>query len=145
MALKKTELKIYCRNEDPKEAMKQIKELKTCFDFVEPTVTEPLPAEEDFKRVCEKTLKKLWKMEPRLKDSKLTKIKKYIDYEYGYSAYRLDLEMDRIFDRFTRILILRIGETIELRLSFMVPRVKSYAYENASNSVPSGQFLSGVI
>ena len=84
--------------------MKQIRELKTCVAF-DPS-TEPLPAEEDFKRACEKTLKKLWKMEPRLKDSKFTKIKKYVDNEYGYSAYRLDLEMDRIFDRFTRILML---------------------------------------
>ena len=46
---------------------------------------------------------------------------------------------------FNKTLLIRIGETIELRLPFMVPRVKSYAYENASNSVPSGQFLSGVV
>ena len=50
-----------------------------------------------------------------------------------------------IFEEKLTKIKLRIGETIELRLPFMVPRVKSYAYENASNSVPSGQFLSGVI
>ena len=82
--------------------MKQIRELKTCVAF-DPS-TEPLPAEEDFKRACEKTLKKLWKMEPRLKDSKFVKIKKYVDDEY--SAYDLDFEMVDIFKRFTRILML---------------------------------------
>ena len=52
------------------------------------------------------------------------------------TAYKLQ---DRLFQ------FLRIGDTIELRSPFMVPRVKSYAYGNASNSVPSGQFLSGVV
>ena len=81
--------------------MKQIRELKTCVAF-DPS-TEPLPAEEDFKRACEKTLKKLWKMEPRLKDSKFTKIKKYVDDEYGYYP---TTEMDAILDRFTKISML---------------------------------------
>ena len=96
--------KVYCRNEDPKEARKQIIALKTCFDFNKPLVTEPFPAKEDFKRACEKTLEKLWRMEPR-KDSKFAKIRKYVDKEYGYSVYDLDLEMANIFDRFTRILM----------------------------------------
>ena len=88
--------KIYCRNEDPKEAMKQINELKTCFDFQQPT--QPFPTEEDFKRACEKTLKNLWKTEPRLKDTKFEKIKKYIDrYTFGYAVHRLDREMYEIF------------------------------------------------
>ena len=43
-------------------------------------------------------------MEPRLKDSKFVKIKKYVDDEY--SAYDLDFEMVDIFKRFTRILML---------------------------------------
>lgn len=84
--------------------MKQIKALKTCVDFY--PSTEPFPAEKDFKRACEKTLEKLWKMEPRLKASKFTKIKKYVDNEYGYDAYNLDLEMDDIFGRFTQISML---------------------------------------
>ena len=63
--------KIYCQNEDPKEAMKQIIEMKTCLGFRQPK--KPFPAEEDFKRACEKTLKKLWEIEPRLRDSKFTK------------------------------------------------------------------------
>ena len=83
--------------------MKQIKELKTLVAFYQPNVTKPFPAKEDFKCACEKSLKKLWNMEPRLKDSKFTKIKKYVDNEGGYTAYNLDLA---IFDRFTRILML---------------------------------------
>ena len=98
--------KIYCRNEDPKEAMKQIKSLETCLAFQQPT--QPFPGEADFKRACEETLKKLWKLEPRLKDTKFVKIKKYIDpYTYDYALYRLDLEMDNILDTcFTRMQIL---------------------------------------
>ena len=95
--------KIYCRNEDPKEAMKQIKELKTCLRFRQPP--KPFPAEDNFKRACEETLKKLWNMEPRLRDSKFVKIKKYIDrYTYAYGVNRLDREMDEIFTNcFTQI------------------------------------------
>ena len=95
--------KIYCRNKDPKEAMKQIKELKTCLEFRQPK--KPFPAEEDFKRVCERTLKKLWKMEPRLRDSKFTKIKKYIaDEDMKYNLYELDYDMyHMLHDCFTFI------------------------------------------
>ena len=63
--------KIYRQNEDPKEAMKQIKEMNPCLGFRQPK--KPFPAEGDFKRACEKTLKKLWEIEPRLRDSKFTK------------------------------------------------------------------------
>jgi len=59
--------KIYCRNEDPKEAMKEIKGLKTCVFFNEST--DPFPSEQDFKKASKKCLETLWKMEPRLKDS----------------------------------------------------------------------------
>ena len=67
--------KIYCRNEDPKEAIKQIRELKTCIYFEQST--QPALAEDDLKRESEKTLNELWKFEP-LDDSKFIKIKKYL-------------------------------------------------------------------
>ena len=54
---------IYCRNEDPKDAMKQIKELKTCCSFEEPTL--PLPNESDLKKGFEEALQELWKYRER--------------------------------------------------------------------------------
>ena len=94
--------KIYRQNEDPKEAMKQIKEMNTCLGFRQPK--KPFPAEEDFKRACEKTLKKLWEIEPRLRDSKFTKIKKYIDENTKYALHKLDTGMEEmIYDCFTII------------------------------------------
>jgi len=68
--------KIYCRNEDPKEAMKQIKELKTCLKFKEPT--QPFPAEAEFRRMSEEVLETIWKLEPELKESKFVKIEKFV-------------------------------------------------------------------
>ena len=65
--------KIYCRNEDPKEAIKQIRELKTCI-YLYPA-TRAILAEDALKRESEKTLNKLWKSEP-LDGSKFIKIKK---------------------------------------------------------------------
>ena len=98
--------KIYCRNEDPKEAMKEIKELKTCLCFEESTM--PFPTEEVLKKASKKCLDTLWKMEPRLKDSKFTKIKKYTaDGDINYDIYRFDEEMYKILDTcFTKIEIL---------------------------------------
>ena len=66
--------------------MKQIEELKTCVLFNESS--EPFPSEQDFKQASEKCLDTLWKMEPRLKDSKFTKIKKYIA-EFDHFNYAL--------------------------------------------------------
>ena len=50
--------KIYCRNQDPKEARKQIKNMKNCLAFKEPFL--PLPEKEVWKKSCEKFLKNLW-------------------------------------------------------------------------------------
>ena len=80
--------KIYCRNEDPKEAIKQIQELKTCIFFEQST--QLALAEDDLKRESEKTLNNLWNVEPELGDSKFIKIKKYIGYDinqYGLDDY----------------------------------------------------------
>ena len=68
---------IYCRNEDPKEAMEQIRQLKSFVDCWEPT--KPFPTEEDFKHACETALDRLWNLEPHLGDSKFDKIKKYVN------------------------------------------------------------------
>ena len=94
---------IYCRNEDKKEAMKQIKELKTCVFFKEST--EPFPTEQDFKQACEKCLETLWKMEPRLKDSKFTKVKKYIEVgHFNHALCNFDHGMCKMLnDCFTKI------------------------------------------
>ena len=54
--------KIYCRHSNPKEAMKEIKKLKTCFRFEEPSWV--LPNKADLKRGYEKTLEKLWSHGP---------------------------------------------------------------------------------
>ena len=82
-------------------------QLKTCLDFQQPT--QPFPAEEYFKRACGETLKKLWEMEPWLKGTKLTQIKRYIEVDrgHGYGLHRLGFEMYKIFNTcFTRIQIL---------------------------------------
>ena len=65
--------KIYCRNEDPKEAMKQIKELKNCIDFYEPDHFYESD-EVDLKLGFEKTLENLWSFGPS-GSSKWTHIK----------------------------------------------------------------------
>ena len=80
--------------------------MKTCLGFRQPK--KPFPAEEDFKRACKKTLKKLWEMEPRLRDSKFTKIKKYIDEnKTKYALHQLDSEMNEMInDCFTIIRML---------------------------------------
>ena len=93
--------KIYCRYEDPKEAIKQIKELKTCIYFHQ--ATEPILAEETLKRESEKTLNELWKVQP-LDDSKFVKIRKYVNFTAGYSIFNLNDKMSQAINyRFTRI------------------------------------------
>ena len=70
---------IYSRNENPKEAMEQIKKLKTCILFWEPS--KPFPSK-DSKHSFEKALDNLWKVEPRRfarGDSKFARIKEYIN------------------------------------------------------------------
>ena len=69
--------KIYCREKDPKEAMKKIKALKNCISFQR--ALPVFPAEKDFKRACETTLNRLWKLEPYSGDSKFEKIKKFLN------------------------------------------------------------------
>ena len=68
---------IYCRHKDPKEAMKEIGRLKSC--WTSELATKPFPSEEDFKSMCETALDRLWKLEPRLGDSKFERIKKFIN------------------------------------------------------------------
>ena len=67
--------KIYCRHSNPKEAMKEIKKLKTCFQFEEPRWV--LPNEADLKRGYEQTLEKIWSHGP----SKWLQVKKFLDNE----------------------------------------------------------------
>ena len=69
--------KIYSRNEDHKEAIKQIRQLKTCYS-IHPS-KKSFPANEDFINACAITLDRLWKFEPHLGDSKFDKIKKFIN------------------------------------------------------------------
>ena len=70
--------KTYCRNENPKEAMKEIKNMKTCLSFTEPTM--PLPKKEVLKKSCEKSLEKLWAHEnPSI--SKWEKIQAFLERE----------------------------------------------------------------
>ena len=68
---------IYCRNKDPKEAMKEIIQLKSLYHVWKPA--KPFPDGTDFKNACETVLDRLWKLEPHLNDSKFDKIRKYIN------------------------------------------------------------------
>ena len=68
---------IYCRHKEPKEAMKEIERLKHCWGFE--LAEKPFPSEENFKNMCETVLDRLWKLEPRLGDSKFEKIRKYVN------------------------------------------------------------------
>ena len=96
--------KIYCGNEDPKEAMKQFKELKTCIFFEEPDNSSL--TEKDLKDSIKKALDKLWEVEPRT-DSKFDKIKKYVDRKYTWKdreIFNLTFDMAKILSRgFTQI------------------------------------------
>ena len=75
--------KIYCREKDPEEAMKKIKELKNCITFQKSA--RSFPAEENFKTACETTLDRLWKKDPHLSDSKFDKIKKFVSEDITLS------------------------------------------------------------
>ena len=73
--------KIYCRNEDPKEAMKQIKQLNNCFGFYEANnYHNYVLDEENLKRGFEKTLENLWSFGPA-GSSKWTHIKSFMHTE----------------------------------------------------------------
>ena len=87
--------KIYCQNEDPKEAIKQIRELKTCIYFEQST--QPALAEDDLKRESEYTLNTLWKLKPL--DSKFITIKKYVGGQHAYTMHSLT---DKMYNAFTR-------------------------------------------
>ena len=76
--------KIYCRNEDPKEAMKQIRELKTCIVFHESH--ESLPNEADLKLGFDKALENLWSLD----SSRWTCIERYMKNECDECQYILD-------------------------------------------------------
>ena len=96
--------KIYCRNEDPKEAIKQIRELKTCIYLYQ--ATKPILTEDALKRESEKTLNKLWKLEPT-DDSKFIKIKKYVNTYGSAHIFYLNNTMYHLLNyRFTKIKML---------------------------------------
>ena len=78
--LKSEVYKIYCRNEDPKEAMKQIREMKTCIQFSEPD--ESVLNEKDLERAFDDTLENLWRFGPA-GSSKWTKIRNFLDEKYN--------------------------------------------------------------
>ena len=75
--------KLYCREKDPEEAMKKIKDLKNCILFEKST--RSFPEEKDFKIACETTLDRLWKFQPNLGDSKFDKIKKFVNEDITLS------------------------------------------------------------
>ena len=74
---------IYCRSENTKIAMKEIKELKTCIKFHEPT--ESLPNEPDLKDGLNKALERLWSFGPP-GSSKWTHIEKFMQNECTYNC-----------------------------------------------------------
>ena len=74
---------IYCRSENPKTAMKEIKELKTCISFQEPT--QSLPNEPDLKDGLNKALERLWSFGPP-GSSKWTHIEKFMTNECTHNC-----------------------------------------------------------
>ena len=76
--------KIYCQNEDPKEAMKQIKNMKTCIFFKEPVL--PLPKETVLKKGFDEALKNLlWSGSSR--HSKRDRIQRFLDAKPDSSPF----------------------------------------------------------
>ena len=69
--------KIYCRNDDPKEAMKQIKEMKTCILFEE--AWYPLPKEKTLKRCFDDIKEEIFSHGGTGKETKWAQIKKFLD------------------------------------------------------------------
>ena len=102
---------IYCRNEDPKEAMKQIRKLKSFVAYWEST--KPFPTEEDFKRTCETALDRLWNLKPHLGESKFDKIKEFADRAISFSQLSKSddtlniLSLFKVNEYFTQIRLLR--------------------------------------
>ena len=107
--------KIYCQNKDPKEAMKQIKNMKTCLSFNEPEMT--MPKKEVWRKSCEKLLENLWSHGNPAK-SKWEQIQAFLDGdidEYGIFRELLPVTIDGnieehyiwniIYGSFTRIKI----------------------------------------
>ena len=74
---------IYCRSENSKTAMKEIKELKTCISFQKPT--ESLPNEPDLKDGFNKALERLWSFGPP-GSSKWTHIERFMQNECIYNC-----------------------------------------------------------
>ena len=97
--------KIYSRNQNTKEAMEQIKKLKACILFQEPS--QPFPAK-DLKPSFEKALDNLWKVKPQCVVSKFARIKKYIERKSKkYYIDELDSETCLAFRNcYTRIVML---------------------------------------
>ena len=106
--------KIYRRNKDPKDAMKQIKKLKNCISFEEPRWT--FPNETDFEITCKKALRTLLSFGT----SKFETIKRFLEegsyYEETFQTMvpicipeiaQFATDLDKIMDNcFTRIKIL---------------------------------------
>ena len=93
--------KTYCREQDPKEAMKKIKELKGLILFNE---SWREPDEKEFNRISKNTLNKLWKLKPRC-ESKFDKVRRFVDGNvYGVigSIYE-DKTLGQILNRMTKI------------------------------------------
>jgi len=93
--------KTYCREQDPEEAMKKIKELKGFISF-EKSWSEP--NEKELDRMSKYTLNKLWKQKPRC-ESKFDKVKRFVDDRiYGLmGAFYDNKTMGGILYRLTKI------------------------------------------
>ena len=93
--------KTYCREQDPEEAMKKIKELKGFISF-EKSWSEP--NEKELDRMSKNTLNKLWKQKPRC-ESKFDKVKRFVDDRiYGLmGAFYDNKTMGGILYRLTKI------------------------------------------
>ena len=93
--------KTYCREQDPKEAMKKIKELKGLISFNE---SWREPDEKEFNRISKNTLNKLWKLKPRC-ESKFDKVRRFVGgrtYSVIGSSYEANT-LGRILNGITRI------------------------------------------
>ena len=95
--------KIYCREKDPKEALEQIRQLKTCHLAKEPK--RPFPVEKDLKRACQTFLDELWSRENK-SFSQSDIMEHFIKGKLIFSKDALVLQK-ALNDCFTRIITLQ--------------------------------------
>ena len=139
--------KIYCRNQDPKEAMKQIKKLKTCVLFEEPKYS--LPKEDDLKYGFDSAVENLswsfyiskWETIQRCLEERSYGIF-HEEVPLNINGVMYDYDLDDIFEHcFTRIeILLPNGFEFWLIKNFEYGAGVSKWYRGVSNTISNNRF-----